>query len=54
MPKNHGMGKITYLDGHSYDGDWYEGLKQGIGLEIQPDGSTYNGAFCSRTPTWKR
>ena len=47
------MGKITYLDGHSYDGDWYEGLKQGIGLEIQPDGSTYNGTFVAGRPHGK-
>ena len=38
-----GKGKKTYADGESYDGDWIEGKKEGLGTYRWADGSIYVG-----------
>ena len=39
----HGKGKITYIDGSTYDGEWKNGLRDGLGEQHYKDGSIYRG-----------
>lgn len=41
----HGKGKVTYMDGTSYEGEWVEGLKQGQGIYMMRNGDIYTGHF---------
>lgn len=39
-----GIGRLDYLDGSFYDGDWKDNKKHGKGKLIESDGATiYNG-----------
>ena len=38
---NHGKGSITYENGEIYEGEWKEGLKEGLGSLTSPNGSKY-------------
>ena len=41
----HGQGKVTYVDGSSYDGQWVEGQRQGRGVLNLRNGDVYTGFF---------
>ena len=41
----HGFGKMIYIDGTIYEGDWLYGLKHGKGMFQYKDGSVYRGYF---------
>ena len=41
----HGRGKIEYLDGRIYDGEWHENKMHGNGLMVYPSGDSYEGEF---------
>jgi MORN repeat len=36
---------MTYKDGASYKGSWFNDLKHGFGTEFNNDGSVFNGDF---------
>ena len=40
-----GKGKMTFVEGGSYDGNWSNGNMQGIGIYVQDNGLIYNGNF---------
>ena len=39
----HGKGRIVYIDGSTYEGDWKNGLRDGFGEQKYKDGSVYRG-----------
>ena len=41
----HGQGRMEFVDGEIYDGDWEAGVKTGVGLGDFPDGSQYDGDY---------
>jgi len=43
MPE--GKGKMTFVEGGSYDGNWSNGNMQGIGIYVQDNGLIFNGNF---------
>ncbi len=45
------MGKIIYESGDSYNGNWKDGKRHGIGsLYLRNDGSTYEGEWKNGVP----
>ena len=40
-----GRGIINFKNGEKYDGDWFVGMKHGIGKYFWPDGSSFEGSF---------
>ncbi|MFU8814418.1 MAG: hypothetical protein ACNA7W_03670 [Pseudomonadales bacterium] len=40
-----GRARMQWPDGRSYEGTWVDGLPDGHGIEIRPDGSRYVGEF---------
>lgn len=40
----HGKGKMTYVDGSCYEGDWQRGVRQGSG-RLVADSAVYEGGF---------
>lgn len=44
-PIKHGRGKIIFLHGGSYDGDWENDKENGNGIYTYEDGDTYEGEF---------
>lgn len=43
--KKHGKGVIFYFSGKIYEGNFFNDLKNGLGNEYFPDGSSYKGEF---------
>jgi len=43
MNKMHGKGKLEFVDGKKYDGDFIEDNKHGKGVFEWPDGKKYDG-----------
>ena len=41
----HGKGKLTYLDGTYYDGEWSNGQRNGHGTHVFIDGTTFIGTY---------
>ena len=41
----HGKGEFYLADGSSYIGDWVNDLRQGKGVETDPNGTTYQGNY---------
>lgn len=41
----HGLGKMDYVSGDSYDGEWADGYYQGLGIYKWKDGQIYNGEY---------
>lgn len=39
----HGKGKVIYIDGTYYDGNWFKGKKEGWGEHLYADGTIYKG-----------
>lgn len=46
-----GLGKITYPDGTTYQGDWVNNHPNGEGKIIFADGSTFEGTVSMGQPT---
>lgn len=46
-----GLGKITYQDGTTYQGDWVNNHPNGEGKIIFSDGSTFEGTVTMGQPT---
>lgn len=42
--ERHGKGKITYVDGSTYEGSFFNGLKHGHGVSANKEG-TYSGQY---------
>jgi hypothetical protein len=42
-----GQAGYRWPDGRTYEGDWVDGLPEGIGTESRPDGESYKGTFQS-------
>ena len=40
---SHGKGKMTFLDGSTYEGDFVHGLSDGFGILKSPNGESYEG-----------
>ena len=51
MPE--GKGKMTFVAGGSYDGNWSNGNMQGIGIYVQDNGLIFNGNFENNNFTGK-
>jgi len=43
--KLHGKGFCSKTNGACYEGDWFEHLQHGKGIEKWPDNSQYRGDF---------
>ena len=43
MGNKDGFGKYTYINGATYEGEWLNGVIQGIGIYLWPDGKEYYG-----------
>lgn len=43
--KKHGKGKVRTATGEQYTGEWVDGVRQGYGTLIRPDGSRFEGLF---------
>eukprot|EP00347_Sterkiella_histriomuscorum_P011997 403370285 len=41
--QRHGKGRLTYIDGSFYEGNWVNGKKEGFGLSKSRDGIQYEG-----------
>lgn len=41
----HGKGKITYIDGSYYEGDFVDDKKEGHGRQLSKDGTIYDGKW---------
>jgi hypothetical protein len=41
----HGLGRYTWPDGRSYEGEYVNDQKQGYGIYSWPDGQVYRGAW---------
>ena len=39
----HGKGKLTFPDSDTYEGEWFQNKKHGIGEYRWADGDIYNG-----------
>lgn len=39
----HGLGKMTYINGDSYEGEWKDGMKVGKGIYKFANGDLYEG-----------
>jgi len=38
-----GYGRMIYVDGESYEGNWVDGKRNGEGIIYYPDGTFYRG-----------
>lgn len=41
----HGKGRLTYEDGHYFEGDWVKGKRHGRGVYVNLDNSKYEGTW---------
>ena len=45
MGNNHAYGKLSYIDGGNYEGDWHHGRKEGHGIQTYANGDKYEGFY---------
>jgi len=48
--KRHGKGVMLYTDGRTYEGEWENDLKHGVGVEVLANSNRYEGEFLNGKP----